>query len=173
MGGEVMLRLRPYKACDAIEITKWLKDRYAFCQWSADRYSTYPIAAEDMNAFYEADKENDSMWGMTAFDESGVVGHLTMRFPDSDKKTVRFGFVIVDDMKRGKGYGKEMLELAIRYAFDILKAEKISLGVFENNAPAIYTYQSVGFHEIPSEYAECYECMGEVWKCIEMVILYQ
>ena len=27
--------------------------------------------------------------------------------------------VIVDDSKRGKGYGKKMLTLAIKYAFDI------------------------------------------------------
>lgn len=61
---------------------------------------------------------------MTAFDETGVVGHLIMRFTDEEKKTLRFGFVIVNDTKRGMGYGKEMLKLAIKYAFDILKVEK-------------------------------------------------
>lgn len=29
-----MLKLRPYKACDAQAITKWLKNEYAFRQWS-------------------------------------------------------------------------------------------------------------------------------------------
>lgn len=45
---------------------------------------------------------------LTAFDESGVVGHLILRFTDEEQQTIRFGFVIVDDAKRGKGYGKEM-----------------------------------------------------------------
>ena len=49
---------------------------------------------------------------------------------DEEKKTLRFGFVIVNDTKRGMGYGKEMLKLAIKYDFDILKVEKITLGVF-------------------------------------------
>lgn len=54
---------------------------------------------------------------MTAFDETGVVGHLIMRFTDAEKTILRFGFVIVDDMKRGQGLGKEMLLLALKYAF--------------------------------------------------------
>lgn len=53
-----MLRLRPYKACDAQTITKWLKDEYAFRQWSADRYEKYPITSEIMNLYYDRDRNN-------------------------------------------------------------------------------------------------------------------
>lgn len=38
-----------------------------------------------------------------------------------------------------------MLKAALRYAFDILKAEKVTLGVFENNEPAYYCYKAAGF----------------------------
>lgn len=90
-----MLRLRPYKACDAQTITAWLKNEYAFRQWSADRYDKYPITADDMNLYYDRDRNNDKIWGMTAFDESGVVGHFTMRFPQEDNlKEIRLGFII-------------------------------------------------------------------------------
>ena len=58
-----MLRLRPYKSCDADTITTWLKSEYAFRQWSADRYEKYPITAEDMNAYYDNDKNNPRIWG--------------------------------------------------------------------------------------------------------------
>lgn len=44
-----MIRLRPYKACEAQTITKWIIDEYAFRQWSADRYEKYPITSDDMN----------------------------------------------------------------------------------------------------------------------------
>lgn len=53
-----MLRLRPYKACDAEVITAWLKSEYAFCQWSADRYDNYPICADDMNTCYDKERNN-------------------------------------------------------------------------------------------------------------------
>lgn len=164
-----MLRLRPYKACDAQIITKWLKNEYAFRQWSADRYEKYPIAPDDMNLYYDRDKNNEKIWGMTAFDDAGIIGHFTMRFPeDNNLEEIRLGFVIVDDKVRGKGYGREMLSLATQYAFDFVKAKKISLGVFENNIAAIKCYESCGFQRVKLENTECYHCMGEIWDCIEM-----
>lgn len=167
-----MLRLRPYKACDAQTIIRWIKDEYAFRQWSADRYDKYPITAEDMNLYYERDRNNERIWGMTAFDDTGIVGHFTMRFPNqTDLEEIRFGFVIVDDQKRGKGYGKEMLSLAAAYAFDCVRVSKISLGVFENNTAAINCYRACGFREVTREEAECYCCMGDTWNCMEMELV--
>ena len=164
-----MLRLRPYKACDAKTIVSWIKDETAFRKWSADRFEQYPITEGDLNAHYDALAYSDHFWEMTAFDETGVVGHLIMRFTDEEKKVLRFGFVIVDDAKRGKGYGKQMLQLAIKYAYDLLRVEKITLGVFENNESAYYCYRSVGFRETGE--LEDYEISNEMWKCIEMELL--
>ena len=53
-----MIRLRPYKACDAEAIITWTKNEYAFRQWSADRFQKYPICAKDMNVYYNNDKNN-------------------------------------------------------------------------------------------------------------------
>ena len=167
-----MLRLRPYKAGDAQVITKWLKSEYAFRQWSADRYETYPITPGDMNAYYDRDKDSGKIWGMTAFDDTGVVGHFTMRFPrENDLGEIRLGFVIVDCEKRGKGLGREMVSLAIRYAFELAGADKISLGVFENNRAAIRCYEACGFKRVERETPESYRCMGEIWNCIEMELV--
>jgi len=66
-----------------------------------------------MNTQYNSLAYADNFFRMTAFDETGVVGHLIMRFTDEEKKVLRFGFVIVDDSKQAKGYGKEMMQLAI------------------------------------------------------------
>lgn len=83
----------------------------------------FPVTEADMNNKYmecNGDCMNpDDFYPMTAFDESGVVGHLIMRFTDEQKQILRFGFVIVDDSKRGRGYGKRCsclrLNLPLRY----------------------------------------------------------
>ena len=54
-----MLRLRPYKSCDAETIVSWIKDEYAFRQWCADRYDHYPITASDINDQYNSHSEDD------------------------------------------------------------------------------------------------------------------
>lgn len=160
------MRLRPYKACDAKTIVQWMKNEYAFRQWCADRFTTYPISAEMLNEYYHAQCENDSFFEMTAFDERGIIGHFIIRFIDEEKKICRLGFVILYDSIRGKGYGKEMINLACRYAFDFLKVEKITLGVFANNETAYYCYKSVGFRAVTSSKIQVYG--EESWECIEM-----
>ena len=174
-----MLKLRPYKPCDASTIVSWIKDERSFRKLCADRFESYPITAEDLNSHYNMFSNIDSFFQMTAIDETGVVGHLIMRFTDEEKKILRFGFVIVDDTKRGVGYGKQMIKLAIQYAFDILKVdrafcdcplEKITLGVFENNESAYYCYKSIGFQEVQMNQYEVYQILDEVWKCLELEI---
>lgn len=165
-----MLRLRPYKKCDAEHIVKWSKDEYTFRQWCADRYERYPILPEAINEHYEAIAYSDNFYQMTAFDYTGIVGHLIMRFTDDEKNILRLGFIIVDDKVRGKGYGKEMLQLALKYAFEILNVNKVTLGVFENNKSAYYAYKAVGFEEITLEEPEYFNILGEQWKCLELEI---
>ena len=159
-----MLRLRPYKSCDAKTIISWIKDEITFRKWSADIYDHYPITADELNAKYDSFKDTDNFYEFTAFDDSSVVGHMIMRFLDENKKILRFGFVIVDADKRGKGYGREMIKLALKYAFEILKAEKVTIGVFDNNESARKCYLSVGFKEENPQQIEQVNIMGEVWN---------
>lgn len=165
--GIIMLELRLYKNTDASFIVSWLKSEYAFRQWCADRYESYPITADDMNNYY-SQYSKDELYKLTAVDEDRIIGHLTIRFIDDAKKIARLGFVIVDDTKRGRGYGKQLVSSALKYAFDELKADKVTLGVFENNLPAVNCYLSCGFKTVERELTESYQCMGETWNCIEM-----
>ena len=166
------LRLRQYKPCDADRIISWIKDAEALRKWSADRFGDFPITSGDINNKYFNNNgdctEDDNFYPVTAFDENGVVGHLILRYADKEKKVIRFGFVIVDDSKRGMGYGRQMLTLAIKYAFDIFGAEKITLGVFDNNKPAYRCYKAAGFTETGEEIL-C-EFFGKQWRQIEMEI---
>lgn len=168
-----MLRLRPYKPTDAETITSWCKDELTMRKWTSDRYEKFPITARDMNHKYidcNGDcEEEDNFYPMTAFDETGLAGHLIMRFLDKEKKTLRFGFVIVNDEMRGKGYGKEMIKLSIRYAFDILKVDKITMGAFDCNMGAYHCYKAAGFKDADIERGT-YDYKGEKWTFLELEI---
>ena len=159
------LTLRPFVLDDAPIILSWIKDKAAFRKWCADRYPVYPPKPDDMIAQYAA----DTVFPYTAIDAAGkAVGHIMLRYPDSSKVVIRFGFVIVDDQLRGKGYGKEMLQLAIQKAKQEYGAERITLGVFDNNPSALRCYESVGFQVIGTD---SYLIDGEEWKGKEMEIL--
>ena len=148
-----MMKIRPFKVNDASTILSWCKDKHAFRLWSADRYKEFPAQPEEM------------MYPLTAVVGDAIIGHILLRFPSEDKNVIRFGFVIVDDSKRGKGYGKQLLHLAIDYAQRELGAQKITLGVFCDNFSAVECYKSVGFR-ITGE--DAYSIDGEEWKEYEM-----
>ncbi len=164
-----MLRLRPYKSSDAKYIIKWIKDEKSFAMWCAGNFQ-YPLTEEQLILYKENYDNDENGWIMTAIDEKGTpVGHFLMRLADYEKESIRFGFIIVDSEIRGKGYGKEMLTLAIKYAFEILKVSRITLGVYDNNPSAHYCYKNVGF--IDERYKENdFSYKDEQWGIYDMAI---
>ncbi len=163
-----MLELKPYKNIYAEKVLSWLVDERQFYRWSAGKMGGYPITPERLNTFYENLCASQKVYIMLAFDEGEPIGQFVIRHPFFDDREMRLGFIIVDSEKRGKGYGKKMLREAIKYGFSVLKAEKISLGVFEENAPAIGCYEKVGLKlNGKSEY---YKILGEDWNCLDMEI---
>ena len=162
------LTLRPYKPSDAAVITSWLKSEYLMRQWCADRYEHYPVSPEDMNTYYERNIDGQHSRALTMTDDNDIVGYITLRTPVDNPIEQRLGFVIVDDSKRGCGFGKALVTMAVEYAFEELGAAKVSLGVFENNPSAIHCYEAAGFHRVSLPETENYECLGETWNCIEL-----
>lgn len=161
------MQLRNYRSEDSQIICSWVKDEKSLFQWSADRIGKYPLSGNELNENYATANVGIDFFPLTAIDENeNVIGHLFIRLPDPEKKTVvRFGFVIVSSEIRGKGYGKKMLELAIEYARKELNANKITLGVFENNPKAQRCYESVGFTTVN----KCtISIQNTDWLCIEM-----
>lgn len=157
-----MIRIRPYNSADADIILLWCRDEKSFYRWSAGVLGDYPITQDDFS-FVE------KLMPFTAFDESGILGFFTLRKPNESCNELRFGFVIVDPERRGQGLGKAMLRQGLKFAFELYGADKVSLGVFENNPSAYYCYKAVGFKDIALDTAEAYNIMGEEWKCRELI----
>lgn len=86
---------------------------------------------------------------------------------DYVKQSIHFGFVIVDPKYRGKGYGKEMMQQAVRYATDILKVKKVTLGVFDNNPMAHNCYHNIGFVDVNYKKEE-FPYKDEQWGLYQM-----
>ncbi|MCR5789368.1 MAG: GNAT family N-acetyltransferase [Lachnospiraceae bacterium] len=159
--------LRDFKREDAQIIAGWLRSEEELYLWSADRYNKYPLTGNDINEKYAPQIETGRFYPLTAVDDNGnVTGHFIIRYPkDDDDTTVRFGFVIVDPVLRGKGYGKEMIRLGMAYVREHLSASRIDLGVFDHNEEARRCYEAAGFREY--ERRESILPTG-TWICIGM-----
>ncbi len=159
--------LREYKKEDSAIICKWLRTEEELYKWSADRFNKFPLLENDIEENYAPQIESGRFIPLSAIDEkNNVLGHFIIRYPrENDNTTVRFGFVIVNPALRGKGYGKEMLRLGIKYVKEKLSAERIDLGVFADNDSAKSCYEAIGFREYSRR--KCKIPIG-VWECIDM-----
>jgi RimJ/RimL family protein N-acetyltransferase len=141
------MKLRAYVREDSPVIAAWIRTEEELYQWSADRYGFYPLLAYSIDENYAPAMRTGRFIPLTMTDEDErIVGHLIIRYPDeNDDTSVRLGFVIVDPNERGKGYGRELIRLAVEYVKANLTASRVDLGVFDNNPKARKCYESVGF----------------------------
>ncbi|MBS6396415.1 MAG: GNAT family N-acetyltransferase [Clostridiales bacterium] len=162
-----MVRLRPFKRQDVKKILPWLADERTMAMWGGGDF-VHPLTEEQLLARMDESERTENEWIMAALDEQGqVVGHLYMRNADYERNSLHLGMIVVDDTRRGQGIGRQMVEKAVQYAFEILGARRVTIGVFDCNPRAHTCYERVGFRDEFVE-ADAMEFYGESWSRFHM-----
>lgn len=79
-------------------------------------------------------------------EEGEVVGDLTTHHCDRRVGTFAYGLAIRDGFRR-RGYAVEAVELVLRYYFEELGYQKVTISVFSFNEPSIRLHQKLGFQQ--------------------------
>lgn len=163
------MRIRPYIPNKDYEyLSKWIDDERTHALWCANRFP-YPVTPESFHDFLE---KISTEWTDSAFVATENNGQAVGFFCYSVNTEDNIGFlkfVIVDSAKRGKGYGKEMLNLALQYAFRITGAEAVQLNVFSENTLAKQCYEKVGFVERSMD-KDVFAYKDELWSRCNMIV---
>ena len=140
------MRIRPYQNKDFDIISQWITDERSHVLWCAN-LMPYPL---EKNSFDALLQEVEERFGDSPFVATTNDGQVVGFFCFSVNLHTNEGmlkFVVIDNTMRNKGYGCEMLKLAIKYAFEIAKADAVHLNVFPENPGAKKCYEKVGFKE--------------------------
>lgn len=167
--GILQVRIRPYIASKDFEIiSQWITDERTHAMWCANLIE-YPIKKQNFDSVleYAANKFCDSPYVATTDD--GVAIGFFCYSSNLDTNEGFLKFVMIDDKCRGKGYGRDMLSLAVKYAFEIAKVDAVQLNVFPENAKAKACYASVGFVERRVD-ENVFKFQDESWSRCNMVI---
>ena len=84
-----------------------------------------------------------------------LIGFILLK-RDADTVTIRF--VIVRPDYRARGYGTDVLIETVRYAFEVLDAEHVTLEVLADNGPALTCFENAGF-----QYLSYTDTAGQVY----------
>ena len=163
------MRIRPYIECrDYDEIKNWITEERAHAMWCANLIK-FPMEKENFAKVMQdaAERYGDSPYVATS-DEGELIGFFCYSV-NLDTNEGMLKFVMNNPQYRGKGYGKEMIRLAVKYAFEITNVQAVQLNVFPENERAKKCYESVGFTERKTD-LNAFPYKDESWGRCNMVI---
>lgn len=77
--------------------------------------------------------------------QTRIIGFVMFKNIQPIHRWAELGVRIGSDADRGKGYGRDAIKLALKYAWNHLNLNRVQLSVFANNNRAILAYKAAGF----------------------------
>ncbi|MCI8609195.1 MAG: GNAT family N-acetyltransferase [Firmicutes bacterium] len=131
-----------------------LEDCSFFIEWEKDPAVTRFLSISDDRSYEEIVKEYEDRLGdhtqaqftICLNGEKRPIGRIHISRIDSHCDSLDLTRIYIGDQtEKGKGYGREALELALAYGFGTLHAERMTLDYFTGNELAASLYRKTGF----------------------------
>lgn len=163
------VRLRAIELDDVERVYRWMNDR------EVTRYlmARYPMSRETEKDWVQnASKPLDFSNVRFAIEtKDGVhIGNCGLHQGRPEDRHTELGIAICEKEYWGRGYGTDVMMTLVRFAFEQMNLNKVTLGVFEFNERGQNTYRKVGFVEEGHAREEIYRD-GRYWDVIRMSIL--
>lgn len=122
---------------------------------------------EEVELIFEMEKQDDNMKFVSTYDKMRhlevienkdeehltvwckethtLIGFIILAGVKNPNLSLEFRRIVIE--KKGKGTGRQCLQLIKSYCFNTLKFHRLWLDVFEDNSRAIHLYKSEGFIE--------------------------
>lgn len=139
------VRLTAVTPQDLSTIARWYDDT-EFLRLLDARHAA-PQTTEQLTEWLNAaQKASDGfLFGIRTVADDELVGYLELDGILWNQGVAWLGIAIGNPARRGHGFGREALELALAFAFDELNLHRVQLTVFSYNAAAVALYERLGF----------------------------
>ena len=127
-------------------LQSWIRTP-ADLRWLAPNTS-WPLTAEKIMEWTVRGGEAKVLRSLS---DGGIAGYGEVNSFDRRSRETWIGHVIIAPGRRGRGLGFALVEGLLRHAFEFLKASRVSLIVFPENAAAVNCYLRAGFRVVGSE----------------------
>lgn len=152
------------------------EDAEIYVEWLNDFSVTDGLGVSDKVTSLESEREwisensNQYQFAIVRLEDDKLIGNCSIHDVDQKKQCADAGLFIGDEENRNRGYGQEVLNLLLYYAFNYLNLNNIMLKVFSFNERAINCYKKVGFKEIGRR-RQAYYLKGKYYDDVFMDIL--
>ncbi|MCA9907771.1 MAG: GNAT family N-acetyltransferase [Anaerolineae bacterium] len=167
------IRLTPITNADIPQFAEWLSD--FGLQRLVNPGLSFPTSAADLldpAGWFQADlkSEKSRMFAARTTDAAVFVGICALVNVNMFAHFAEIGINLANPDFRGRGYGREIMLLMLRYGFEQLNLNRINLRVMGFNTRAIRLYERLGFqHEVREREALFHD--GQYFDQLRMGIL--
>ncbi len=138
------VRLRAIEREDISHFLRWLNDP------EVTRYLTIfmPLSRGEEERWFEQQLQDRNRKVLAIETEDGeTIGNIALEEIDWKNRKATLGIVIGEKGRWGQGYGTEAIRTLLRFAFEELNLNRVSLAVFDFNERARRCYRRCGFQE--------------------------
>lgn len=143
-----MLKLQKFEKSDFDRLIGWIPDEQFLIQTCGPLFK-WPFNVGQLEQHLKnAEGEKPTVYAFNAVivPENKVIGHVGIIWIDYEKANGMLGPILIGDPDlRGKGYGKEVVKMAVDFGFNSIGLDEICLWIFEFNTAAIRCYEKTGF----------------------------
>ena len=164
------LQVEKFRAGDIGRVCSWIKSEAAMVQWAGPSFS-WPMTQKQLREQLRTAKgKAATLFPFGLYRGSVLIGYCELARYDRKSQSVHLSRVIISPKHRNKGFARIMIERVLKFGFEELGLNRVALGVFDFNKPAIKCYKNMGF-KLEGTLRETSKVGNSFWNCHMMSIL--
>jgi RimJ/RimL family protein N-acetyltransferase len=164
------MKLSPFKQKNIREILSWIKTEADMIQWAGSKFS-WPLTQKQFREHLKSSKaQYPTLYPFGLYKGNKIIGYCEISDYRRYHHSAMLSRVLISPKNRNKGLGELMLKEILHYGFNELNLNRIGLGVFDFNVPAIRCYTKAGFVYEGTMRQSAKAC-NEYWSCQIMSLL--
>jgi len=164
------MQLKKFRKKDIPTILSWIETESDMVQWSGPLYS-WPMTQRQFKKHLEAVKDKpQTLYPFGFYHNSDPIGFCEISGYHPNFRSAQLSRVIITPKHRNKGHAQKMLSSVISFGFNELGLNRIGLGTYDFNEPAIKCYKKLGF-KTEGTLRESSKVVTSYWNCQLMSLL--
>ena len=164
------MQIKRFREKDIGRVCSWIKSERALVQWAGPIFS-WPMTRKQFREQLQATKgKRPTLYPFGLYRGDTVIGYCELAAYSRKSNSAQLSRVIISPKYRNKGLAQKMIDSVLKFGFEELELNRIGLGVFDFNKPAIKCYKNIGF-KLEGTLRESSKVGSHYWNCHLMSIL--
>ena len=160
----------PFKLKYIRDVLSCIKTEADMVQWAGPIF-TWPMTQKQFREHIQAGKRVPvTLYPFVLIKGSRIIGYCELSRHCRNSNQAMLSRVLIMPRNRNHGMASNMIEEVLSFGFKTLNLNRIGLGVFDFNKPAIHCYKKAGF-ALEGTLRESAKVGDSYWNCQLMSIL--